>query len=114
MNGRGTRYLLGKLRAIAHVDHAACAEALSALPGITLPFRLRVQTLRRVLAYEFQKGASGGTSPKELRAFKAIAGGKSDVDVGAAITSPGTQLVREWNVCRRTCASARASTDAGQ
>lgn len=97
MRGRGTRDLPDRLREIAQMDHAACVEALAALPGITLPSRLRVQTLRRLLAYEFQARAFGGLSPKEQRAIKAIAGGKSASDVGAAIASPGTHLVREWN-----------------
>ena len=79
------------------MDHAACTEALAALPGITLPSRLRVQTLRRILAYDIQARALGGLSPKEQRALKAIAGGKSAGDVDAAIASPGTHLVREWN-----------------
>lgn len=97
MSGRGTRDLPDQLREIAHMDHAACTEALAALPGITLPSRLRVQTLRRFLAYEIQARALGGLSPKEQRALKAIAGGKSAGAVGAAISSPGTHLVREWN-----------------
>ncbi|MEM6900026.1 MAG: DUF2924 domain-containing protein [Pseudomonadota bacterium] len=79
------------------MDHDACTEALAVLPGITLPSRLRVQTLRRILAYEIQARALGGLNPKEQRALKAIAGGKSAGDVGAAIASPGTHLVREWN-----------------
>ncbi len=79
------------------MDHAECTEALAALSGITLPSRLRVQTLRRFLAYEIQARALGGLSPKELRALKAIAGGKSAGDVGAAIASCGTHLVRVWN-----------------
>ena len=79
------------------MDHDACTEALAVLPGITLPSRLRVQTLRRILAYEIQARALGGLNPKEQRALKAIAGGKSAGDVGVAIASPGTHLVREWN-----------------
>ena len=79
------------------MEHAACTEALAALPGITLPSRLRVQTLRRFLAYEIQARALGGLSPKEQRALKANAGGNSSRVVGAAAASPGTHLVREWN-----------------
>ena len=97
MSGQGTRDLPGELREIAQMDHAACTEALAARPGFTLPSRLRVQTLRRILAYEVQARALGGLSPKEQRALKAIAGGKSAGDVGAATPSTGTHLVREWN-----------------
>ena len=79
------------------MDHAACTKALAALPGITLPSRLRVQTLRRLLAYEIQARALGGLSPKEQRALKAIAGGKGAGDEGATNPSAGTHLVREWN-----------------
>ena len=77
MSGQETSDLRGKLREIAGLDHAACAEALTALPGIALPSRLRVQTLRRLLAYEIQARAFGGLSPKEQRVLKAVAGGKS-------------------------------------
>ncbi len=97
MSGQGTRDLTDQLREIAQMDHAACTEALAALPGITLLSRLRVQTLRRNLAYEIQARAPGRLSPKEQRALKAIAGGTSAGDGGAAIASPGTHLVREWN-----------------
>lgn len=79
------------------MDHAACTEALAALPGITLPSRLRVQTLRRFLAYEIQARALGGLSPKEQRALKAIAGGKSTSEATSQVASSGTNLVREWN-----------------
>ncbi len=97
MSGQETSDLRGELREIAGMDHAASAAALTALPGITLPSRLRVQTWRRLLAYEIQARALGGLSPKEQRALKAIARGKSASDMGAAIASPGTHLVREWN-----------------
>ena len=86
-----------RLREIAQLDHAACAAALSALPGITAPPRLRAETLRRVLAYEIQAKALGGLSPKEQRRLKDIAGDKSASKMKAAPVSPGAHLVREWN-----------------
>ena len=79
------------------MDYAACTEALAALPGITLPSRLRFQTLRRILAYEVQARALGGLSPKEQRALKAIAGGKGTSEATSQVASSGTHLVREWN-----------------
>lgn len=97
MSRRGTRDLPDQIWEIAHMDHAACTKALAALPGITLPSRLRAQTLRRLLAYGIQARALGGLSPKERRALKAIAGGTSACDVGATTPSAGTHLLREWN-----------------
>ncbi|MEO9825385.1 MAG: DUF2924 domain-containing protein [Paracoccaceae bacterium] len=97
MSGRGARDLSEQLWEVDGMDHGACTEALARLPGITLPSRLRVQTLKRLLAYEIQARALGGLSPQEQRALKAIAGGQSASDVGAAIASPGTHMVREWN-----------------
>ena len=97
MSGRGTRDLPDQLGEIAHMDHAECTEALSALPGITTPPRLRVQTLKRLLAYEIQARALGGLSPKEQRALKAIAGGKCNSEATSQVVSSGTHLVREWN-----------------
>ena len=97
MSGRGTRDLPYQLREIDHMDHAACTEALAALPGITLPSRLRVQTLRRILAYEIQARALGGLSPKEQRALITLAEGKSASEATSQVASSGTHLVREWN-----------------
>ena len=97
MIGRETRDLPDRLWEIASMDRAACAEALSALPGVTPPPRLRAETLRRLLAYEMQTRAFGGLSPKEQRVLKAIAAGRCVSDVGAATASPGTHLVRDWN-----------------
>ena len=97
MSGQGGHELPDRLREIAQMDHGACAEALSALPGITPPPRLRVQTLKRLLAYEIQARALGGLSPKEQRALKAIAGGKCNSEATSQVVSLGTHLVREWN-----------------
>ena len=97
MSGQGTRDLPGELREIAQMDHAACTEALAARPGFTLPSRLRVQTLRRILAYEIQVRALGRLSPKEQRALKAIAGGKCTSEATSQVAYLGTHLVREWN-----------------
>ena len=97
MNRQGIDDLPDQLREIATMDHATCTESLAALPGITPPSRLRAPTLRRLLAYEIQASAFGGLSPKEQRALKAIAGGKSAAAANNATASPGTHLVREWN-----------------
>lgn len=97
MSRQGISDLPDQLREISDMDHAACTKVLTALPGITPPSHLRAPTLRRLLAYETQARALGGLSPKEQRALKAIAGGKSTSEVKAATASPGTHLVREWN-----------------
>ncbi len=88
-----------QLREIAQMDHAACAAALSALPGITVPPRLRAETLRRLLAYETQLRALGGLTAQERRTLRAVANGKAgrDACVGVAGASPGAHLLREWN-----------------
>ena len=97
MTRQGIDELPDQLREIATMDHATCSEVLAALPGFTPPSRLRAPTLRRLLAYEIQARAFGGLSPKEQRALKAIAGGKSAAEASNATASPGTHLVREWN-----------------
>jgi len=97
MSGQGIDDLPDQLREIATMDHATCGKALDALPGITPPSRLRAPTLRRILAYEIQVSAFGGLSPKEQRALKAIARGKSAAEANNATAMPGTHLVREWN-----------------
>ena len=86
-----------RLREIASMDQAACAEALAALPGITAPPRLRAETLRRLLAYETQARALGGLSAQERRTLRAVANGQAGRDAGVAVASPGTHLVRDWN-----------------
>ena len=96
MNGEIIDDLPDRLREIASMDRAACAEALAALPGVTLPPRLRAKALRRLLAYEIQARALGSVTAGERRALRSIATGKSVGDV-AARASPGTHLVREWN-----------------
>ena len=70
--------LVERLRQIASMDRATCAAALSALPGVTVPPRLRAETLRR-------------------RVLRLIAAGKSSSDAAAASATPGTHLVRDWN-----------------
>ena len=97
MNTRDAHDLPERLREIGNMDRSACAAALSALPGFTLPPRLRAETLRRLLAYEVQARALGGLSARERRAFRSIATGRSSSSAGAASASPGTHLVREWN-----------------
>ena len=77
------------------MDRAACTAALSALPGVTVPPRLRAETLRRLLAYEIQARTLGGLTAKDKRTLRAIVGGKSDATSAAAHV--GTHLVREWN-----------------
>lgn len=84
-----------RLGEIAAMDRAACAEALAALPGITVPPRLRAGTLRRLLAYETQARTLGGLTAQERRTLRAVATGKAGRDAGVA--SPGTHLVRDWN-----------------
>ena len=79
------------------MDRAASAEALAALPGVTVPPRVRAETLRRLLAYEMQAGTLGGLTAQERRTLRAVANGKAGRDAGVAVASPGTHLVREWN-----------------
>ena len=86
-----------RLEEIATMDRAASAEALAALPGVTVPPRVRAETLRRLLAYEMQAGTLGGLTAQERRALRAVANGKAGRDAGVALASPGTHLVREWN-----------------
>lgn len=89
--------LVERLRQIASMDRATCAAALSALPGVTVPPRLRAETLRRLLAYEMQTRALGGLTAQERRVLRLIAAGKSSSDAAAASATPGTHLVRDWN-----------------
>jgi hypothetical protein len=78
------------------MDRAACAKELAAMPGLTVPPRLRAETLRRLLAYEIQAHSLGGLTAGERRMLRSVASGKPVGDV-AAQASPGTHLVREWN-----------------
>jgi len=84
-----------RLEEIARMDRATCAEALAALPGVTVPPRLRAETLRRLLAYEVQARTLGRLTAQERRTLRAVATGKAGRDAGVA--SPGTHLVRDWN-----------------
>ena len=84
-----------RIEEIATMDRAACAEALAALPGITVPPRLRAETLRRLLAYEVQARTLGGLTAQDRRTLRTVAAGKAGREAGAA--SPGTHLVRDWN-----------------
>jgi hypothetical protein len=86
-----------RLEEIATMDRAASAEALAALPGVTVPPRVRAETLRRLLAYEMQAGSLGGLTAQERRTLRAVANGKAGRDAGVAVASPDTHLVREWN-----------------
>ena len=86
-----------RLEEIATMDRAACVEALAALPGITVPPRLRAETLRRILAYETQARTLGGLTAQERRTLRAVANGKTGREAGVAVASPGTQLIRDWN-----------------
>ena len=97
MSGVDINDLPERLREIAAMDRTACAEALAALPGVTVPPRLRAETLRRLLAYETQARALGGLTAQERRTLRAIANGKPGRDASVAVASPGTHLVRDWN-----------------
>jgi len=97
MSGQGIDDLPERLREVASMDRATCAEALAVLPGVTLPPRLGAVTLRRLLAYEIQSRALGGLSVQERRTLKAIAVRKRASEVNNATAAPGTHLVREWN-----------------
>ena len=97
MRGRVIDDLLVRLEEIAKLDRAACAEALAALPGITVPPRLRAETLRRLLAYEVQAHTLGGLTAQDRRTLRTVAAGKAGREAGVAIASPGTHLVRDWN-----------------
>ena len=79
------------------MDRASCAEALEALRGMTVPPRLRAETLRRLLAYESQARVLGGLTAREKRTLLSIAGGRSEGDAGVTSATPGRLLVREWN-----------------
>lgn len=96
MSGESIHDLPERLREIASMHRAACAEDLAAMPGITVPPRLRAEMLRRLLAYETQVRALGGVTAGERRTLRLVASGKSVGDV-AGQASPGTHLVREWN-----------------
>ncbi|NND20018.1 MAG: DUF2924 domain-containing protein [Silicimonas sp.] len=78
------------------MDRATCATALAAMPGQTVPPRLRAEILRRLLAYEMQAQSLGGLTTGERRMLRSVASGKSIGDLSAQ-ASPGTHLVREWN-----------------
>ncbi len=97
MSGQGIDDLPERLRKIAQMNHATCTEVLAALPGIMPPPRLRAATLQRLLAYEVQARALGELSPKEQRALRAVAEGRSALEAKVLAASPGTHLVREWN-----------------
>ena len=96
MSNLGIDDLPERLREIARMDRAACAAALSALPGVTVPPRLRAETFRRLLAYEVQARALGGLTAQERRVLRSIAAGKSSSGSTVAAASPGTHLIREW------------------
>ena len=97
MSNLGNDDLPERLREIAAMDRAACVDKLSAMPGVTVPPRLRAETLRRLLAYEEQARVLGGLSAQERRALRSIATGRSSSNVGAASATTGTHYVREWN-----------------
>ena len=96
MSGHGIDDLQNRFREIASLDRAACAAELAAMPGLTVPPRLRAETLRRLMAYREQVQALGGLTASERRTLRSIASGKPIGDVSAQ-ASPGTHLVREWN-----------------
>ncbi len=95
MSGKSIHDLPERLREIASLDRASCAKELAAMPGLTVPPRLRAETLRRLLAYETQAQALGGLTAGERRMLT-VATGKPVGDVAVQAT-PGTHLVREWN-----------------
>jgi len=97
MSDRAVDDLPERLREIAAMDRSNCAAALSALPGITVPPRLRSETLRRLLAYEVQARALGGLTAREKRSLRSIEAGKHSAVSNVTVTTPGTHLVREWN-----------------
>lgn len=97
MSTPGIDDLPERLREITKMDRAASAAALSALPGVTVPPRLRAETLRRLLAYETQVRALGGFSVREQRALRSIASGKLSSASAVPSATPGTHLVRDWN-----------------
>lgn len=97
MSGAAVNDLPNQLREIAAMDRNACAQALSALPGVTVPPLLRADTLRRLLTYEVQKRALGGLTPRERRTLRTISSGQSGGGDRRAPMTPGTHLVREWN-----------------
>ena len=97
MSNHGIDDLPERLREITRMGRAACAQALSALPGVTVPPRLRAETLRRLLAYELQARALGGLTAQERRALRSIAACKSPCTSAVTSATPGTHLVRDWN-----------------
>ena len=99
MRGAGIDALPERLEEIAAMDRATCAEALGALPGVTVPPRLRAETLRRLLVYAVQARAFGGLTAQERRTLRVIANRKAgrEAGVAVAVASPGTHLVRDWN-----------------
>jgi hypothetical protein len=97
VSDRATDDLPERLREIAAMDRSDCVEALSTLPGITVPPRLRAETLRRLLAYEVQARALGGLTAQERRRLRTMTDGKQGDGAGAASATPGVHLVREWN-----------------
>lgn len=97
MRGVDIEDLPVRLEEIATMERADCAEALTALPGITVPPRLRAETLRRLLAYEVQARALVGLTAQERRTLRAVATGKASRDAVTIVASPGTHLVRDWN-----------------
>lgn len=96
MSRQSTVDLPERLREIASMGRATCAKRLAAMPGVTVPPRLRAETLRRLLAYETQAQALGGLTASERRMLRTVATGKPVGDVAVQAT-PGTHLVREWN-----------------
>ena len=97
MSRAGIDALPERLEEIAAMDRAACVGALTALPSVTVPPRLRTEALRRLLAYETQARALGGLTAQERRTLRAIANRKPGREAGVASASPGTHLVRDWN-----------------
>ena len=91
MSNRGNEDLLERLREIAVMDRAACVDAISAMPGIAMPPRLRAETLRRLLAYEEQARLVGRLSAQERRALRSIATGRSSSNAGTASARPGSR-----------------------
>ncbi len=97
MSDRALDDLLKRVREITDMDRSACAAALTDLPGMTVPPRLRAETLRRLLAYEVQARTLRGLSARDRRVLRSIAAGKHSSVSTVTATTPGTHLVREWN-----------------
>ena len=96
MSGKSIHDYPKRLREIMSMDRAACAKELAAMPGLTVPPRLRAESLRLLLAYETQARALGGLTAGERRMLRAAASSKPVGDVTAQ-ASPGTLFVREWS-----------------